>query len=226
MNNTHNKYISASMMCADMMNIERDIHQLESAGVDYLHIDIMDAHFVPNLTFGPDFVKAAQKVTNLPIDIHLLMDNPKTIIPSLEIKKGDIVSIHSESKDNIVESSALIKQKGANFGLALNPETSVKDISKYLPYLDVIVLMLIVPGFAGSSMLHGMMDKVLATKKYLMEHSFENILIEVDGSVSAERAQIMSSMGADIFVGGTSGIFKKDMNINDSVIRFRENISK
>lgn len=224
MSKSHNKLISASMMCANLMNIERDIHQLENAGVDYLHIDIMDAHFVPNLTFGPDFVKAIRSVTNLPLDIHLLMNNPKTIIPALEIRQGDIVSIHSECQDNIMESIALVKQKSAYFGLALNPDTIIEDVSKYLSYLDVIVLMLIVPGFAGSTMLHGMMDKVSVTKKYLLEHSFENILIEVDGSVSAECAKIMAVKGADIFVGGTSGIFMKDKTICCTMSVFKDAI--
>ena len=111
----------------------------------------MDAIFVPNLTFGPDVVNSIRKITNLPLDIHLLMEHPRVVVRSMDIREGDIVSIHSECKESIMENAAFIKQKKAQFGLALNPDTSIEEVKKYLPYVDVILLMLIVPGFAGSS---------------------------------------------------------------------------
>lgn len=151
--------LSVSLMCADLVNLERDIHILEENGVDYLHVDIMDAAFVPNLTFGPDMVNSIRKITSLPVDIHLLMEHPRTIIRSMDIRDGDIVSIHSECKESVLENAAFIKQRGAKFGLALNPDTSIDEVRKYLPYVDVILLMLIVPGFAGTMMIHGMMEK-------------------------------------------------------------------
>ncbi len=116
--------LSVSMMCANLMNIERDVRILEQNGVDYLHVDIMDASFVPNLTLGPDFVNQLRKITNISFDIHLLMDHPSVIIRSMDIREGDIVTIHSECKESIMENVAFIKQKGARFGLALNPDTS------------------------------------------------------------------------------------------------------
>ena len=181
--------LSASLMCANLVNLERDIQLLEENGVDYLHIDIMDAIFVPNLTFGPDVVNSIRKITNLPLDIHLLMEHPRVVVRSMDIREGDIVSIHSECKESIMENAAFIKQKKAQFGLALNPDTSIEEVKKYLPYVDVILLMLIVPGFAGSSMIHGIMEKVRETRQYLDQHSHTNIEICVDGSVSCERRQ-------------------------------------
>jgi ribulose-phosphate 3-epimerase len=216
--------ISASLMCADLMNIERDIRVLELNGIDYIHIDIMDADFVPNLTFGPDIVNAVRKVTKLPLDIHMLMSHPRVIIRSMNIKEGDIVTIHSECKESIMENVAFVKQKSAKFGLALNPDTSIEEVKKYLPYVDVILLMLIVPGFAGTQMIHGMMEKVSETKQYLDSHNFNDIEICVDGSVSSERAASMRKMGADIFVGGTAGLFKKDMDLPSSIRLFRNSI--
>jgi len=220
----HNGKVSISMMCADLLNIERDVHLLEQNNVDYLHIDIMDAAFVPNLTFGPDFVNALRKKTNIPFDIHLLMEHPRVIVRSLEIREEDIVTIHSECKESIMENVAFIKQKGARFGLALNPDTSIEEVKKYLPYVDVILLMLIVPGFAGSMMIHGMMEKVGQTRKYLDELGYDNIEISVDGSVSWERANYMRGLGASIFVGGTAGVFKKGMEITETIPLFKANI--
>lgn len=202
--------LSASLMCADLMNIERDVRLLEENGADFLHIDMMDAHFVPNLTFGPDFISALRKITDLPFDIHLLMEQPRSIIRSLDIREGDIVSIHSECKESIMENVAFVKRKGARFGLALNPETSIKDVKKYLPYVDVVLLMLIVPGFAGSTVIHGMMEKIGLTRRYLDQQGYDNIEISVDGSVSRERAAQAKESGASIFVGGTTGIFLKN----------------
>lgn len=216
--------LSVSMMCADLMNISRDVKTLEDNGVDYLHIDIMDGAFVPNLTFGPDFVNALRKITSIPLDIHLLIEHPRVIIRSMNIREGDIVSIHSECKESIMENVAFIKQKGAKFGLALNPDTSIEEVKKYLPYVDVILLMLIVPGFAGSTMIHGMMEKVGETKKYLLDKGYDNIEIMVDGSVSCERANYMHKQGASIFVGGTAGIFRKGMELKDSIKIFKQSI--
>ena len=217
--------LSASLMCANLVNLERDIQLLEENGVDYLHIDIMDAIFVPNLTFGPDVVNSIRKITNLPLDIHLLMEHPRVVVRSMDIREGDIVSIHSECKESIMENAAFIKQKKAQFGLALNPDTSIEEVKKYLPYVDVILLMLIVPGFAGSSMIHGIMEKVRETRQYLDQHSQTNIEISVNGSVRGERARYMRNLGASIFVGGTAGVFRKDMPLSETIPAFIESIT-
>lgn len=216
--------ISASIMCADLLNLASQIKELEEAGINMLHIDIMDASFVPNLTFGSDIVNAIKKITELPLDIHLLMDKPLRILRSMAFDRHDIVTIHAECKESVLENAAFVKQRGARFGIALNPDTPIEDVRKYLPYVDVVLLMLIVPGFAGSTMIHGIMEKVGATRKYLDEHKFDNIEIAVDGSVSAERAEYMKSLGASIFVGGTAGIFKKDKSLDETVKNFHSHI--
>lgn len=217
--------ISASLMCADLLNLGSQIKELESSGVDYLHLDVMDSVFVPNITLGIDTVNQIKDFSKLPIDIHLLVDKPSRIIRSMNFGKGDYVTIHSECSERIMENVAYIKQKGASFGLALNPDTTIEEVAKYLPYVDLINIMLIVPGFAGSSLIHGIMEKVKITRSYLDEHGYRDTVIEVDGSVSNERASVLKNYGASMFVCGTSSIFKKDQGFNSTVSLFREAIN-
>lgn len=220
-----NPRLSVSVMCANLMNMERDIRTLEECGADCLHVDIMDAAFVPNLTFGPDFVSAMRSVTGLPLDIHLLMQHPGVIVRSLDIRTGDIVSIHRECGDDIAELADFVRGKGARFGLALNPGTPVEAVREYLPAVDVILLMLIAPGFAGRSMVEGIMEKVAVARRYLNARGFTDVEISVDGSVSRERAAYMRGLGASIFVGGTAGIFRKGMPLHETVSAFKESIT-
>lgn len=217
--------LSVSMMCANLMNLCRDIRTLEECGADYLHMDIMDAAFVPNLTFGPDFVSAMHSVTSLPLDIHLLMERPSVIVRILDIRSGDIVSIHCECGDDIAELADFVRGKGARFGLALNPDTPVEAVEEYLPTVDVVLLMLIAPGFAGRSMVDGIMEKVAVVRRYLDTHGFTDIEVSVDGSVSCERAAYMCGLGASIFVGGTAGIFRKGMSLYETVPAFKESLN-
>lgn len=222
----HTPKLSVSLMCADLLNLQNEINILNSLDVDYYHIDIMDSVFVPNLTFGPDIANQIKRVSAKPVDIHLLMEYPRVIVRSLNFGENDIVTVHSECKENIMESIAFIKQKGARFGLALNPDTSIEKVKKYLPYVDVITLMLIVPGFAGSSMINGIMEKVEVTRLYLDKMGYDNIEISVDGSVSSERAKYMRKFGASIFVGGTAGIFLKDKPLREAVSIFKQSINE
>lgn len=217
-----NGKLSISLMCADLLNLEKEIRIYEKYKIDYIHIDIMDSLFVPNLTFGPDIVNEIKKTTSIPLDIHLLVENPRVIIRSLNLEEGDIVTIHSECKENIMENVAFIKQAGAKFGLALNPDTTIEKVKKYLPYVDVLLLMLIVPGFAGSTMINGMMEKVTNTRLYLDTNGYNNVEISVDGSVSRERAKILKKNGASIFVGGTAGIYIKNQNICNTICEFKD----
>lgn len=215
------RYISVSVMCSNLMNLGQDIKTLEENGADMLHIDVMDAHFVPNLTFGPDFIKAMQAVTTMPVDVHLMVDDPELIMSKFPVRKGDIVSPHIEVKKDYRALAAKVHEAGGLFGLAVNPETDVEAIKEYLDVLDTVTLMLVHPGAAGAKMVDGIMDKVAEMRRFLNANGREDILISVDGSVSKERANLMAGMGADIFVGGTAGIYRKGMALSETIPEMR-----
>ena len=208
-------------MCSNLMNLGQDIKTLEENGADMLHIDVMDAHFVPNLTFGPDFIKAMQAVTTMPVDVHLMVDDPELIMSKFPVRKGDIVSPHIEVKKDYRALAAKVHEAGGLFGLAVNPETDVEAIKEYLDVLDTVTLMLVHPGAAGAKMVDGIMDKVAGMRRFLDTNGREDILISVDGSVSKERANLMAGMGADIFVGGTAGIYRKGMALSETIPKMR-----
>lgn len=208
-------------MCSNLMNLGQDIKTLEENGADMLHIDVMDAHFVPNLTFGPDFIKAMQAVTTIPVDVHLMVDDPELIMSKFPVRKGDIVSPHIEIDKDFRAMAEKVHAAGGLFGLAVNPETDVEAIKEYLDVLDTVTLMLVHPGAAGAKMVDGIMDKVAETRRFLDANGREDILISVDGSVSKERANLMAGMGADIFVGGTAGIYRKGMALSETIPEMR-----
>lgn len=218
-------------MCADLLNLESEIRTLENNGVDMLHIDVMDAHFVPNLTFGHDFIKAMQKKTSLPLDCHFMVTDPELAMERLgTLRPGDGFTAHAELKDasgaprSYEQLAKEVHEKGAFFGLGLSPDTPPETLERNLPFIDVVLLMLVYPGFAGSKMVPGIMDKVARTRMWLDSHGREDVEIIVDGSVSPEGAREMAAMGASIFVGGTAGIYRKGMSLEETIPQFREMI--
>ncbi len=218
-------------MCADLLNLESEIRTLENNGVDMLHIDVMDAHFVPNLTFGHDFIKAMQKKTSLPLDCHFMVTDPELAMERLgTLRPGDGFTAHAELKDasgaprSYEQLAKEVHDMEAFFGLGLSPDTPPETLERNLPFIDVVLLMLVYPGFAGSKMVPGIMDKVARTRMWLDSHGREDVEIIVDGSVSPEGAREMAAMGASIFVGGTAGIYRKGMSLEETIPQFRKMI--
>lgn len=214
------KYLSASLMCADLTNLIASIKELEKAGIDYLHIDIMDGAFVPNITLGFDLINAIKKVTDIPLDIHMMVNEPSKFIDRMNLSENDIICIHYESEIHIHRALEMIKNKGCKAGLALNPQTPVESIKHLTEYIDMLLIMTVSPGFAGQKMFSGAEKKVAEAKKLLKEWDCGNILIEVDGNVSLPNGRSLCRSGADIFVLGTSALFLKDKAITQAAEDF------
>jgi ribulose-phosphate 3-epimerase len=217
--------ISPSIMCADFRHLEENIKILEKAGVEYLHFDIMDGSFVPNFTLGPDLMKSVREITDIPFDIHLMVQQPENHIALFDLKPGDIVSVHQESTVHLQRTLQKIKDLGASAAVALNPATPIYSVEDVLDDIEVILIMTVNPGFAGQKLVPATLKKITHLKKYLSENGYGHIEIEVDGNVSYENARKMREAGADIFVAGTSSLFVKGIDILDSALELRKCIA-
>ena len=219
-----NSKISASMMCADFLNLADDIRELERIKVDYLHIDIMDNHFVPNITLSPDYIRQIRRATRIPMDIHLMIDEPERHLGLFDFMEGDIVSIHYESTPHIQRALKALKDIGVKTSVALNPATSIYCLDYLIEDIDVVLIMTVNPGYAGQSLVPATLKKIRDLRAYLDNRGGKHIAIEVDGNVSFKNAKRMRSKGADIFVAGSSSLFCADMSIEEANEILRESI--
>ena len=221
---TRKKQISPSVMCADFMNLAECIKDFERNGIEYLHVDIMDGHFVPNFTLGTDFCKILKRESSIPLDIHLMVECPEDKLSWFDFGEGDYVAVHYESTCHLQRCLALIKARGAKTMVAINPATPIEVLRWVLPDLDAVLLMTVNPGFAGQKLVPQCIEKIKELRRYLDENGYGSVEIEVDGNVSFENARLMSDAGADIFVAGTSSLFKVGVPMDESVKKMRASI--
>lgn len=216
------KYLSASLMCADLMNLRNGISELEKAGIDYLHLDIMDGSFVPNITLGFDLVNAIKKITDIPLDVHMMVNEPSRFIDRMNLGENDIICVHYESDIHIHRTLELIKNKGVKAGIAINPHTPPESIKYLTDYIDMVLVMTVSPGFAGQKLFAAAERKTAEMRRLLGEWGRGDIPVEVDGNISLENGRKLSKCGADIFVLGTSSLFLKDKSISVAAEDFRK----
>lgn len=203
------KKISPSLLSADFVNLERDIKMLEKGGAHLLHIDVMDGHFVPNITIGPPVVKAIKKVATIPLDVHLMIENPGLYVDDFIKAGSDYVTVHVEAAPHLHRVIQQIKAGGAKVGVSLNPHTSLSTIENVLGDIDMVLIMSVNPGFGGQSFIPQSLDKIRTLKAMLKEHGAEHVEIEIDGGVKLDNIKEVSDAGVDVFVSG-SGIFGAD----------------
>ena len=204
--------ISASIMCADLLNLADQVRALEEGGVDYLHFDIMDGHFVPNFTFGPDILKAIDKISRLTKDVHLMIEKPELYIQMFVEAGADILTVPVETCTHLHRTLNQIREKGAKAAVALNPATPLENIEYVLDDLDMVLIMTVNPGFAGQQFIPAMVKKVEKLSKKIEERGL-NIDIEVDGNINERTIKLLKTVGANVFVGGTSSIFQPGTDI-------------
>lgn len=212
--------LSPSLMCADLMNVESTLRVFEKCGIEMLHVDIMDGVFVPNYTLGPDFCKCVRRVTDIPLDIHLMVENPEKCVEIFGLREGERMSFHPSASSEPRKVIDKIHACGAKAFVAIEPSVPLSVLDSFADVIDGVVIMTVNPGFAGQKLIPKTLDKVAECREKFAAAG-RDIEIEVDGNVSFENAPKMRAAGADIFVCGTSSVFSKSGSIEANTERMR-----
>jgi len=202
------KLLAPSILSADLSNLAQQIRLVEMSGADWIHCDIMDGHFVPNITFGPVIVKAARKCTKLPIDVHLMIENPDNYLDDFRNAGADIISVHFEEVVHLNRTINRIQEIGAKAGVVINPSTPVSALKDIAEYIDLLLIMTVNPGFGGQSFISNSERRIVEAVE-LRKSLNANFLIEVDGGINKDTIKSVLKAGCDVFVAGSS-IFHSD----------------
>jgi ribulose-phosphate 3-epimerase len=196
--------IAPSILSADFSRLGEEIRDAERGGADLIHVDVMDGHFVPNITIGPLIVGAIRPHTKLPLDVHLMIQNPDHFIPEFVKQGADIISVHQEACIHLHRTIYLIKELGAKASVVLNPATPLQMIEPILCDVDMVLLMTVNPGFGGQKFIPQMVPKIHALREKLDQLNLQHVDIEVDGGINAETARLVVDAGANILVAGSA----------------------
>lgn len=213
--------LAPSILSADFSALLDSVKAVEDAGVDYLHVDIMDGHFVPNISFGPMVMKALKGKTKLPMDVHLMIENPDQYLEEFVSAGADILTVHAEACTHLHRSIQRIKQLGVKAGVSLNPATSLSTIEEILPDVDLVLIMTVNPGFGGQAFIESQVDKVRRLSEMIKSRGLST-QIEIDGGVTLNNAALLKEAGAHILVAGSAIYGASD--IKARVAEFRERL--
>ena len=202
---------SASILSADFCNLGSDIERAEQAGCEYIHFDVMDGVFVPNISYGIPILKAVSKIVNGTLDVHLMIIDPIKYIKDFADNGADIITFHSEADSDIIETINLIHSCGKKAGLAIKPNTPFSEIEQYLDKIDMLLVMTVEPGFGGQGFINATLDKIAEAKEIIKRRGF-NIPIQVDGGINSETAELVKNAGAEILVAGSYLFGAENMN--------------
>ncbi len=213
--------IAPSVLSADFSNLQEEILKLETGGADMIHLDVMDGHFVPNITFGMPVIKKLRRVTKLPFDVHLMIEKPEKYIKDFVHVGADIITVHQESTIHLHRVIQQIKSFGVKGAVALNPSTPLSQIENIIEDVDMVLIMTVNPGFGGQSLIESMKDKVKKLKAIIDARNL-NIDIQVDGGINLSNVRHVIEWGANVIVAGSS-IFNSD-NVVETIKKFKESI--
>jgi ribulose-phosphate 3-epimerase len=213
--------IAPSILSADFAHLADEIAAVEQAGADMLHVDVMDGHFVPNLTIGPVVVEFIRKVTSLPLDVHLMITNPDAFIDEFAKAGADYLTVHVEACPHLHRTIQFIKEKGLKAGVTLNPATSLVTIEAILHDVDLLLVMSVNPGFGGQRFIQGVLDKIRRAR-VLIDATGRSVLLEVDGGVKVDNAGSITQAGADILVAGSAIFEAPGCDYKNTIARLRE----
>jgi ribulose-phosphate 3-epimerase len=216
--------IAPSMMCAGLCNLREYLDTFKLLSIEYLHVDVMDGVFVPNIQLGTDYIRKLRQESDIPLDIHLMITQPESKLDWFDIQPNEYVSVHYESTVHVQRCLQKIKDKGAKTMLALNPCTPLCVLEDVACDLDAVLIMTVNPGYAGQALVVQTLKKIERLKKWLIDNGYPDVEIEVDGNVSFENAFKMRMAGADIFVAGSSSVFYKELRLEQAIEKLRKNI--
>ena len=208
--------IAASILSADFANLERDLESITSS--DLIHVDVMDGHFVPNLTIGLPVVTRLQEVSKVPLDVHLMIENPDRWAPMYADTGAFSVTFHFEACSKVAETIKSVRNSGSKVGLALKPGTELKEIESFLPDVDMLLIMMVEPGFGGQSLMESVIPKI-AEAKMQARDTLPNLSIQVDGGIKSSNIEKLAEAGADTFVAGKSIMSALDRNAEIALLR-------